>query len=89
MDGLAALKEIRKLDPGARVPLFTAMGQQAIVIKPLKNAPGISSFSRFNPKAGVGPRAKLLGGLTSPWPFGEPVAKKLAFSPPPCGTGGT
>lgn len=36
MDGLAALKEIRKLDPDARVAMVTAMGQQAIVMEALK-----------------------------------------------------
>jgi two-component system chemotaxis response regulator CheY len=33
MDGLAALKEIKKLDPAARVAMVTAMGQQAIVME--------------------------------------------------------
>jgi len=32
MDGIAALKEIRKLDPGAKVIMCSAMGQQAMVI---------------------------------------------------------
>src|SRR5207247_5481156 len=36
MDGLAALKEIRKLDPLARVAMVTAMGQQAIVMEALR-----------------------------------------------------
>src|SRR3979411_2864917 len=36
MDGLAALKEIRKSDPLARVAMVTAMGQQAIVMEALK-----------------------------------------------------
>jgi two-component system chemotaxis response regulator CheY len=36
MDGLAALKEIRRLDPLARVAMVTAMGQQAIVMEALK-----------------------------------------------------
>src|SRR5438034_10204170 len=37
MDGLAALKEIRKLDPNARVAMVTAMGQQVIVLEALKS----------------------------------------------------
>ena len=37
MDGLTALKEIRKLDPAARVAMVTAMGQQAIVLEALKS----------------------------------------------------
>ena len=32
MDGLAALKEIKKLDPNAKVIMCSAMGQQAMVI---------------------------------------------------------
>lgn len=36
MDGLQALKEIRKLDPSARVAMVTAMGQQALVMEALK-----------------------------------------------------
>ncbi len=36
MDGLVALKEIKKLDPSARVAMVTAMGQQAIVMEALK-----------------------------------------------------
>ena len=36
MDGLAALKEIRKIDPAARVAMVTAMGQQAIVMEALR-----------------------------------------------------
>lgn len=37
MDGLTALKEIKKLDPNARVAMVTAMGQQALVIDALKS----------------------------------------------------
>lgn len=36
MDGLTALKEIRKIDPGAKVAMVTAMGQQSIVMESLK-----------------------------------------------------
>lgn len=36
MDGLAALKELRRLDPNARVAMVTAMGQQSIVMEALK-----------------------------------------------------
>lgn len=32
MDGLSALKEIRKFDPNARIVMCSAMGQQAMVI---------------------------------------------------------
>ena len=36
MDGLTALKEIRKFDPGAKIAMVTAMGQQSMVIEALK-----------------------------------------------------
>ncbi len=36
MDGLQALKEIRKIDPNANVAMVTAMGQQSIVMEALK-----------------------------------------------------
>ena len=37
MDGLAALKEIKKADPSARVLMCSAMGQQAMVIEAIQN----------------------------------------------------
>ena len=36
MDGLQALKEIKKIDPNANVVMVTAMGQQSIVMDALK-----------------------------------------------------
>jgi two-component system chemotaxis response regulator CheY len=36
MDGLAALKEIRGLDPEARVVMCSAMGQQSMVIESIQ-----------------------------------------------------
>ncbi len=36
MDGLTALREIRKIDPDARVAMVTAMGQQSMVVEALK-----------------------------------------------------
>ncbi|NOZ28595.1 MAG: response regulator [Chloroflexi bacterium] len=37
MDGLTALKEIRRHDPNARVAMLTALGQQGIVIEAIKS----------------------------------------------------
>ena len=37
MDGLTALKEIRKFDPQARIAMVTAMGQQSIILEALKS----------------------------------------------------
>jgi two-component system chemotaxis response regulator CheY len=36
MDGLTALREIKKIDPDARVAMVTAMGQQSMVVEALK-----------------------------------------------------
>ena len=37
MDGIAALKEIKKQDAGARVIMCSAMGQQAMVIESIQS----------------------------------------------------
>lgn len=36
MDGITALKEIRKIDPNAKVIMCSAMGQQAMVIESIQ-----------------------------------------------------
>lgn len=36
MDGLAALKAIREIDPQAKVAMLTALGQQGVVIEAIK-----------------------------------------------------
>ncbi|MGB9825796.1 MAG: response regulator, partial [Desulfofundulus sp.] len=36
MDGITAVKEIRKLDPQARIIMCSAMGQQAMVIEAIQ-----------------------------------------------------
>ena len=60
MDGLAALKEIRKLDPQARVAMVTAMGQQAIVMEALKAGAKDFVLKPFQPDRVLGALAKLL-----------------------------
>lgn len=37
MDGITAVKEIRKLDPAAKVIMCSAMGQQAMVIEAIQS----------------------------------------------------
>ena len=37
MDGVTVLKEIRKLDPNARVVMCSAMGQQAMVVEAIQS----------------------------------------------------
>ena len=36
MDGLTALRQIKQLDPNARVAMLTALGQQGIVLEAVK-----------------------------------------------------
>ena len=60
MDGLAALKEIKKLDPTARVAMVTAMGQQAIVMEALKAGAKDFVLKPFQPDRVLGALQKLL-----------------------------
>ena len=60
MDGLAALKEIRKLDPAARVAMVTAMGQQAIVLEALKAGAKDFVLKPFHPDRILATLHKLL-----------------------------
>ena len=60
MDGLAALKEIRKLDPTARVAMVTAMGQQAIVMEALKAGAKDFVLKPFQPDRVLGALQKIL-----------------------------
>jgi two-component system chemotaxis response regulator CheY len=36
MDGITAVKEIKKIDPNAKIVMVSAMGQQALVIEAIK-----------------------------------------------------
>lgn len=36
MDGISAVREIKKIDPGARIVMVSAMGQQAMVIEAIQ-----------------------------------------------------
>lgn len=49
MDGLQALKEIKKIDPEARVAMVTAMGQQSIVMEALKSGAKDFIVKPFDP----------------------------------------
>ena len=37
MDGITAVKEIKKIDPGAKIIMCSAMGQQAMVIEAIQS----------------------------------------------------
>jgi two-component system chemotaxis response regulator CheY len=60
LDGLGALKEIRKIDPAARVAMVTAMGQQAIVIEALKAGAKDFVLKPFQPERILATLHKLL-----------------------------
>ena len=60
MDGLTALKEIKKIDPGARVAMVTAMGQQAIVMEALRAGAKDFVLKPFQPDRVLGALQKLL-----------------------------
>jgi two-component system chemotaxis response regulator CheY len=60
MDGLEALKEIRKIDPAARVAMVTAMGQQAIVMEALRAGAKDFVLKPFQPDRVLGALQKLL-----------------------------
>ena len=61
MDGLSALKELRKLDPGARVAMVTAMGQQSIVMEALKSGASDFVVKPFDAERVLSAVGKLLG----------------------------
>jgi two-component system chemotaxis response regulator CheY len=60
MDGLTALKEIKKLDPQARVAMVTAMGQQGIVMEALKAGARDFVLKPFQPDRVLAALNKLL-----------------------------
>ena len=61
MDGLAALKEIKKLDPNAKVAMVTAMGQQALVMEALKTGAMDFVIKPFDQERVLGTIKKALG----------------------------
>jgi two-component system chemotaxis response regulator CheY len=60
MDGLTALKEIKKIDPGARVAMVTAMGQQSMVMEALKSGARDFVLKPFQPERVLDSLRKLL-----------------------------
>ena len=60
MDGIAALKEIKKIDAAARVAMVTAMGQQAIVMEALKSGAKDFVLKPFQPDRVMAALQKLL-----------------------------
>jgi len=60
MDGLEALSEIRRVDPGARVAMLTAMGQQSIVMDAIKRGARDFVVKPFAPDRVLSAVSKLL-----------------------------
>ncbi|MHB1415592.1 MAG: response regulator [Chloroflexota bacterium] len=62
MDGLGALKEIRKLDPAAKVAMVTAIGQQPVVIEALKAGARDFIIKPFQADRVLAAVRKMIGG---------------------------
>ena len=60
MDGLPALREIKKIDPAARIAMVTAMGHQAIVMEALRAGAKDFVLKPFQPDRELGALQKLL-----------------------------
>lgn len=60
MDGLAALGEIKRRDPQARVAMLTAMGQQTIVLEAIKAGARDFVVKPFEPERVLKAVEKLL-----------------------------
>jgi two-component system chemotaxis response regulator CheY len=60
LDGLSALKEIRKLDPNARVAMVTAIGQQQVVMEALQSGARDFVVKPFQPERVLAAVQKML-----------------------------
>ena len=61
LDGLGALKEIKRLDSNAKIAMVTAMGQQTIVIEALKVGAKDFVVKPFQPDRILAAVKKLVG----------------------------
>lgn len=61
MDGITAIKEIRRIDPSARVIMCSAMGQQAMVIDAIQAGAKDFIVKPFQPDRVLEAVAKALG----------------------------
>lgn len=61
MDGLEALKEIRKQDPNANIVMCSAMGQEAMVIDAIKSGAKDFIVKPFKPERILKTVTTLLG----------------------------
>ncbi|WP_346354615.1 response regulator [Azotosporobacter soli] len=61
MDGITAVKEIKKLDPAAKVIMCSAMGQQAMVIEAIQSGARDFIVKPFQPDRVLEAVRKALG----------------------------
>lgn len=61
MDGVQALKELVNIDPGVKVTMVTAMGQQSIVMECLKAGAKDFVVKPFDAERVIGAVKKMLG----------------------------
>ncbi len=61
MDGITAVKEIRKIDPNAKIIMCSAMGQQAMVIDSIQAGARDFIVKPFQPERVLEAVAKVLG----------------------------
>jgi two-component system chemotaxis response regulator CheY len=62
MDGITAVKEIKKIDPNARIIMCSAMGQQQMVIDAIKAGAKEFIVKPFQPARVLEAAKKVLGG---------------------------
>lgn len=61
MDGISAVKQIKALDPGAKVVMCSAMGQQAMVIEAIQAGAKDFIVKPFQPERVVEALRKVIG----------------------------
>jgi two-component system chemotaxis response regulator CheY len=61
MDGIAAVKEIRKIEPGAKIIMCSAMGQQAMVIDAIQAGAKDFVVKPFQPERVIEAITKAMG----------------------------
>ena len=61
MDGISAVKEIKKVDPNAKVIMCSAMGQQAMVIEAIQSGARDFIVKPFQPDRVIEAVRKALG----------------------------
>jgi len=61
MDGLAALREIKKYDPSAKVVMLTALGQESVVLEAIKSGARDFVVKPFEKERVISAVSKLIG----------------------------